>query len=377
MKLKQFLKIEKEINQTFSEKYSGIRSLLYFSSFFGNAMSILLAFFFMSKLLTDSVSFVNSKALIYVISLLILTGLELFKRSLFTKFSIEFVSSKFDLLKREVAMLASASVLIIGLSFYSTLTGAAEFTSKDTIITQNTDQQLKIYSDSVNAEYLIKIKDIEGEIKQKKEKIEKKDEEQTQIQMSQRLNRTQQQRVKDLKDEKSFLKSEVNELSNKISDLKSESDQIVNKYKSEVESKSTNEKEKNSDNSFVFIIISTIVEFLILIGIYFDKHYKWVSYNSYKKKINNDPSYQKWNLYNGVLDCLYNSDTQVGEKVSSMSNLIDICKTNGVLITNRELSDCLKLFTNLKILKLSGSARYISKDKISADESLRENFKID
>ena len=74
MKLEQFKKIEQELKQNFSEKYSGLRTLLYTSSFFGNFMSILLAFFFMSKLLFDSVSFIDNKIVIYAISLAILTG---------------------------------------------------------------------------------------------------------------------------------------------------------------------------------------------------------------------------------------------------------------------------------------------------------------
>lgn len=377
MKLEQFKKIEKEVKQNFSEKYSGIRTLLYISSYFGNLMSILLAFFFLSKLLLESVSFINNNVLIYGITILILVGLELFKRGLFTKFSLEFVSSKFDLAKKEVAFLGISSLLVIGFSFYSSLRGAAEFTSKDAIISENVEKNVLEYKDSLNKNNVVKFTEIEAEIKEKKDKINKKDIEQTAIQASPKLTKSQMSRVKDLKEEKEVLKSEIKESESKVEVLKSEIEKDVEKYKLEITSKSDDDKNKNKSNSFVFVIISTIVEFLILIGIYFDKHYKWVSYTDYKRKVNNDPMYQKWIVYDGLLDSLYTTETQIGERIGSINNIIDICRTNNILITQKEATECLKLLTNLKILKLSGAYRLIQKDKESAVDLLRENFKID
>ena len=376
MKLEQFKKIEQELKQNFSEKYSGLRTLLYTSSFFGNFMSILLAFFFMSKLLFDSVSFIDNKLVIYAISLAILTGLELFKRSLFTKFSLEFVSSKFNFFKKEVAALGIASIMIISFSFYSSLRGAAEFTSKDVAITENIEKDIKTYSDSVTIQYDAKVNELEAEIKAEKLKINEKDEEQTKIQSSQKLTRTEIQRVKDIKEQKETLKSEITADEAKVADTKKELAANVQTYIDTVTKKSDGDKDKNKSNSFVFVIICTIIEFLILIGIYFDKHYKWISYTDYNKKMNNDVSFQKWNLYNHLLESIYNSETVMGEKIPSIDNIANLCKINGLTLSKKEVTECLKLLTNLKILRMGGGARFIQKDKETAIQSLKDNFKI-
>lgn len=375
MNIKQFKEIEKELKQDYSQKYSGLRSLLYYSSFFGNIMSILLAFFFLSKLLLESVSFLN-EALIYSISLLILVGLELFKRSLFTKFSLDFVSSGYDFAKKGVLILGISSLSVIGFSFYSSLKGAKEFTSKEVSINNNLEQTVKLYSDSLQIECNQKTKDIEQEIKFIKDKIIQKDLEQTSIESIDKITKSQRNRVSDLKAEKMDLKKEITSNEEKVNLIKSEYSKQIDEYRKSKSDESNKEKEKNGDNSFIFIVISFIIELLILIGIYYDKHYKWVSYQDYKQKLNNDTSYQKWMTYTQVLEIIYLNNPQINEKIQSTKSIMESCKINGILVTNMEMINCLKLLSNLKIVKVSGSSRYLIKDYTTASDLLKNNFKI-
>jgi len=375
MNINQYKEIEKEIKQDYSQKYSGLRKLLYYSSFFGNIMSILLAYFFLSKLLIESVTFLHP-IIIYLISLCLLCGLELFKRSLFSKFSLEFVSSAFDFGKKGVLILGISALSVIGFSFYSSLKGAKEFTSKETLLTQNLENDVKVYSDSLNVIYDVKIKDIEKETNDLKSKLSKKDDEQTQIESNEKLTKNQRDRVKDLKVEKDELKKDILLNESKITSIKKELSDNIESYKLKESENKDKEKDKNSDNSFVFVIISMIIEVLILIGIYFDKHYKWISYTDYKKKLNNDLSYQRWTIYSQILEVIYLNNPQINEKINSTKSIMENCKINNVLVTNVELINCLKLLVNLKVLKVSGSARYLIKDFDSATELLKNNFKI-
>lgn len=375
MNINEFKEIEKEIKQDYSQKYSGLRKLLYYSSFFGNIMSILLAFFFLSKLLLESVTFLD-KVIIYLISILMLTGLELFKRSLFTKFSLEFVSNGFSLIKKGILTLTIASFSVILFSFYSSLKGAKEFTSRESIIEQNLDNTIKIYSDSLLMECSNKTKNIESEILSIKKNIDKKDDEQTIIESNEKITKSQRSRISDLKNEKLDLKKELSINEDKINTIKSSYNKQIDNYKLEQSTIHEKEKEKNTDNSFTFIIISVIIELLILIGIYFDKHYKWISYQDYKKKLTNDTSYQKWVTYTQILEIIYQNNPQINEKIQSTKSILESCKINNVLVTNTEMLNSMKLFNNLKIIKTSGSARYLIKDFETSSELLKTNFKI-
>lgn len=375
MNINEFKEIEKEIKQDYSQKYSGLRKLLYYSSFFGNVMSILLAFFFLSKLLLESVTFLD-KIIIYLISILMLTGLELFKRSLFTKFSLEFVSNGFSLIKKGILTLTIASFSVILFSFYSSLKGAKEFTSKEVVIEQNLDNTIKVYSDSLLMECSEKTKNIESEILSIKNNIDKKDNEQTIIESNEKITKSQRSRISDLKNEKLELKKELSLNEDKINTIKLSYNTQIDNYKLEQSTIHEKEKEKNTDNSFTFIIISVIIELLILIGIYFDKHYKWISYQDYKKKLTNDTSYQKWVTYTQILEIIYQNNPQINEKIQSTKSILESCKINNVLVTNTEMLNSMKLFNNLKIIKTSGSARYLIKDFETSSELLKTNFKI-
>ena len=55
---------------------------------------------------------------------------------------------------------------------------------------------------------------------------------------------------------------------------------------------------------------------------------------------------------------------------------INLFKINNVLVTNTEMLNSMKLFNNLKIIKTSGSARYLIKDFETSSELLKTNFKI-
>ena len=149
MNIEDFDKLEKEIKQQdFNNSYSRINKALFGLSIMGNFASIFLAYFFMSKLIMDSVTSVSNPLIITAISLVILGSLELIKREVFDKWSLEAIRSKFKM-RGDVLVLGIASAIVISFSVYSSLNGAKEFSSKNEVLTEEMKTNVNTYSDSL------------------------------------------------------------------------------------------------------------------------------------------------------------------------------------------------------------------------------------
>ena len=233
------------------------------------------------------------------------------------------------------------------------------------------------YSDSLN-----KINDSvlvvrEFETKELKTKLDIKDKEQTEIESMQPLSRQQRQRVADLKKEKEILRGDVTKSETDINTLKTEKDSEIKKKEVELSSKTNEKKEDSNKNSFLFVIISTIVELAILAGVYFNQYYRFRSYREYRERIEKDPNFQKWMLYEQVLEIIYTEETRMNEKLASNKAIIEICKVNGIIVLPKDISEFLKVVTGLGIIKVSGSAKYINKQRDLSFEILRKHYGIE
>jgi hypothetical protein len=86
MKIKEYEKLDKKINgQNFHESYKTINNVMTGLSYFGHIASIFLAFFMLSKIL---LGVMDNKIVVYMATVIILSAVELLKRSIFQKFSI-------------------------------------------------------------------------------------------------------------------------------------------------------------------------------------------------------------------------------------------------------------------------------------------------
>jgi hypothetical protein len=374
MKINDFKKLEEKIKgQDFNKGYKNINIVMTILSYFGHIISIFLAYFMLSKVLKGAVT--DNAIFVFIVSVIILLGVELIKRDIFDKFSIQYL--KQGMFTKELMPLFLLSSLIIGISFYSSITGAKELSSKSDEFELNKKNILTKYKDSVALVYDKKSSIIEDEIKSIKLKIEIKDKEQTEIESSQPLTKQQRDRVNDLKYEKDLLRSDIRKLENDIDILKIELDKILKTKEEELSVETKEKKEDNNRNSFMFVIISTLIELTILAGVFFNDYYKFRSYKEFKNKIERDPNYQKWMLYNSILNVIYSNDYKVNDKLASNKNIIEMCKLNDVIVLPKDILDFMKLATNLKIIKSSGSVRYISKQKDVSIEILKNHFNIE
>jgi hypothetical protein len=373
MKINEFRKLEKSIkNIDFNQSYKNINLIMTFLSYFGNITSIFLAYFFLSKVISGAV---ENQLVVFFSSVIILSGIELLKRDIFDKFSVQYL--KENSFTKAVLPLAFTSLLLIFTSFYSSLNGAHDFSSKTEKIEMEKDTTLQVYSDSLNRFYGSKIKLKENEINFIKTQISNKDKEQTDIEAQQPLNKQQRQRVSDLKNEKITLRDDIQKIDITIASLKSEKDSLVKKKESELSETTDKKKEDNSENSLLFVIISTIIELAILAGVFFNEYYKFRSYREFRNKIEKDPNYQKWILYDQILSVIIKDDTKVNQKLPNNKAIIEICKVNDIIILPKDVTDFLKVMSGLGIIKVSGSVKYISKLKEDAQDTLRKNFNIE
>jgi hypothetical protein len=367
MKINEFKKLEKKITgYNFNQSYKSINMIMSALSYFGHVASIFLAFFFMSKIISGAMS--DNPVAVFISSIIILAGLELLKRDIFDKFSIQSLKDKG--ISKAVAPLLITSLLLIFFSFYSTINGAKEFSSKSKEIETTVKNDIKVYKDSISSIYQVKINVFEDQNIDLFEANKKLDDEARQLpdnfvssknKIRQRIdvNNTQIEKNREL-----------------ISDFKSERDQDIKEYESNLLSESDTNKEENSKNSFLFVIISTLIELIILGGVYFNQYYKFRSYREFRDKLEKDPNYQKWLLYDQILSILITDETKMNQKLLSNKAIIDMCKVNDIIVLPKDLTDFMKVVSGLGIIKVSGSVKYIAKTKEIAEQSLRNHFNI-
>ena len=373
MKINEFKKLEEKINgQNFNKGYKNINALMLILSIFGHFASIFLAYFALSKVLGGVIE--NNPVVVLITSIIMLSGLELLKRDIFDKFSIQYLKVK--AFTKDVLPLFLLSVAIISTSFYASIHGAKEFSSKEAVIEQNQKETVNQFSDSLTTVYNVKVAEVETEIKSNKEKLDIKDKEQTDLEAIQPPTRSQRNRIKDLKEERNILRADITKLEGDVNVIKTELATKIKEHETEVGAETEDKKKSNSSNSLAFVLISTLIELIILAGVYFNEYYKFRSYREFRNSIEKDPNYQKWMLYEQMLSIVYTEDTKMNQKLPANKSIADMCKVNDIIVMPKDIVDFLKVMNGLGIIKTSGSTRYVNKQRDLAFEILRKHFNV-
>ena len=363
MKYDEYKKLEHTItNQNFNQNYKTINIVLIILSYFGHIASIFLAYFMLSKVIEGAMT--GNIVVAGIASVILLCGLELLKRNMFDRFSISFLKLKG--ITKEVLPLFFISLTIISLSFYASIKGASEFSSKSAEIEVKGKETIKTYNDSLTKVYTDEIKGLEDSFKSKDETL-------TNLQnlaLTQRLSKDQRTTISDLSTQKKDIQQQV-------TDKKTELATKIKEHEVGVTTEAAGQKEDNSKNSIMFIIISTLIELTILAGVFFNEYYKFRSYNEFRDKIEKDPNYQKWLLYDEMLKVIFTEDTKVNQKLPSNKAIIDMCKANSLFILPRDIIDFIRLLNSINIIRTSGSAKYFGKQREIAFETLRRHFNIE
>ena len=374
MKINEFKKLEEKINgQNFNKGYKNINSLMLILSIFGHFASIFLAYFALSKVLGGVIE--NNDTAVFITSIIMLTGLELLKRDIFDKFSIQYLKAK--AFTKDVLPLFILSIVIISTSFYASIHGAKEFSSKEAVLEENQKVVVNQFADSLTTIYNAKVVEVQTEIKTDKDKLDLKDKEQTDLEAIQPPTRSQRNRIKDLKEERNILRTDITKLEGDVNIIKTELVTKIKEHETEVGAETEDKKKSNSSNSLAFILISTLIELIILAGVYFNEYYKFRSYREFRNSIEKDPNYQKWMLYEQMLSIVYTEDTKMNQKLPANKSIADMCKVNDIIVMPKDITDFLKVMNGLGIIKTSGSTRYVNKQRDLAFEILRKNFNVE
>jgi phosphatidylserine decarboxylase len=272
-----------------------------------------------------------------------LGGLELLKREIFDKFSLQQIKYK-SFTNPDVLPLMIVSFLIVSISFYSSIKGAEEFSTKTKEIQTQVETNIKSYQDSLNSIKNIELSKINTKIESKESKIEEKDKELTELSNVDDLSKQQKIRIKDLKSQAQLLTQEINVLKSEKDTIEKRTQREILNHKANVESKGIEKKEENSDNSFFFVVI-------------------YSNFNSYHK-------------FNSILNIIYSDDTKINDKLMSSKSILELCKVNGINVLQKDINNMFKLFSSLGIIS-KGSNKYYLKSKSIAQEVLKKHFNID
>lgn len=384
MKIKEFDELEKKLNgQNFHKSYGNINKVMKGLSYFGHIASIFLAFFMLSKIL---LGVVENPIIVYVTTVIVLSAIELLKRDIFHKFSVLYL--KLRTFGKDVMPLFLLSVAIIGISFYSSLKGASEYSHKGDKIEGDYAKINKKFEDSITKVYLVKIGDIEKQKVAKQEPLNilyKQQNELNNKAVDVTSNKSQNKQINILLNK---LATQINELENKlkpfsyeknleIKDLEKERDTKISEHHKKTKKESEKKKSDNSSNSIAFIIFSTLIEISILAGVYFNDYYDFRSYREKRAQLEKDPNFQKWKLYSQIFEVIYTEETKMNQKLPSNKSIIDLCKMNDIIVLPKDVTDFLKTLASIGIIKVSGSARYISKIREQAIEVLTKHFGVE
>ena len=375
MKISEFQKLEESVKeQDFNKSFKNINKVMFFLSIFGHLASIFLAYFLFSKILAGAIT--DNPILVGISSIILLSGLELLKREIFDKFSLQQIKYK-SVTKSDVFPLMIVSLVIVSISFYSSIKGAQEFSSKSREIETNVENKITAYEDSIRLLEKNEVAILKDKIEKTTVKIDEKDKEQTDLQNTPDLNRQGKTRIKDLKSQIKDLNIERNQYKSEIDTIQKRYDRKIISYKSKEETKGLEKKSENKDNSFFFVMISTIIELVILFGVYFNEYFKYRSYTDFKSKIEKDPNFQLYYNYTAILNIIYNQDTKLNDKLPSGKSIQDLCKMNGIILLPKDVTNMFKLFTSLGIIRAGGSTKYFAKSKETVLELLKKHFNIE
>jgi len=382
MKISEFKKLEESVKeQDFNKSFKNINKVMFVLSIFGHFASIFLAYFMVSKILSGAIT--DNPILVGIASFILLGGLELLKREIFDKFSLQQIKYK-SVTKPDVLPLAIVSLVIVSISFYASIKGAQEFSSKSKEIENKVDVDIKSYADSlkntfrsevdsIRKNYILPLQSEMKDLRSKREDLETKRDNA----LSRRERNDYKSDIANLDETLSKLEDNEKKYESEIKELETKTTSDIEKFTKSQKDIGTEKKTENKDNSFFFVIISTLIELVILFGVYFNEYFKFRSYSDFKEKIEKDDNYRKWHTYNSLLDVIMNQDTKINDKLPSMKVISDVCKVNGNIFLNKDLVSALKLFTTLGIIRASGSTKYIAKTKDTSIDLLRRHFKIE
>jgi hypothetical protein len=354
------------LTESYVKRFKWIDKFLYWLSWFGNGVSVFLAFFFIQSLFFSSFMEVGNSVFVTLGIIFFLTMFELLKRYIFGMFSKEYIKSKFHVFRKNmIGFIAGVLILVCG-SFYFTLNGAMKFTDNKATFTEKTETTISAQTDSLNTFYFSHyIKPLMDDNK---------------ILTDQNTSYTQQVTQATYKTKYMGLIEANNKKieSNKtqIANYEKRRDDEIAKL-NDTQNKKLNESlDTNKSNVIAFLILSTLIEFIIMLGVYFDKFYRFKVTEEYEKTVVETPEFKNWYKFNEMLRVIYARVKEVGDPIPTSAELTDLFDVGGSKIDKKSFDKFIKLLYYLDIVKLDGRRRVLNMKEEDGIKKLRNYFNI-
>lgn len=360
----------KTIVKSYTERFKWVDKFLYSFSWFGNGVSIFLAFFFLQSLFYASFSSIGTSIWITLGIVFFLTMFELLKRYVFGMFSIESIKQRFNIFRGNMITFILGTTILITGSFYFSLNGAREFvdnqkffeTQTQQIMTSKVDSLQKVY-DSQKTIFLGENASLRVVNDTLRNKLA------TTPANYRTVRREYQQNI----DNNMNI---INNNQNRIDGIDKNKSVAISELKVTEETTLSSNLDENKKNKITFIIISSIIELIIMLGIYFDKFYGYKSIIEYEESVINTPEFKQWYKYNYLLELIYNSTKEMGEKIPTSANIRELAKIGKTPITLGELDKFIKLLYYLDIIARDGNRRLLNSTEVDGKLTLRHYFNI-
>lgn len=342
-------------SQDFETKNKDVDKWLNVFSYVGNIGSIFFAFFlvFPALLTAISANLVQGDTSTYLagfISVLILSGFELLKRKVLANLSFDIVKNKFKIQKSLIGW-AIFSVGIVGASFYFSLNGAINFASTSKDVNVNIENAANSQIDSVNRVYQERKQTLIDDNNSYRESNKEYRDKIADTPLNYRTVRNELQDLVDNNNE-SITDNDI-----RITGIDNELKSEIRKLQTKQESEQAENEDNDISNILLFLIISTSIEFIIILGIYFDKYY---DYNVYLSNIAEmESTHKKRDRYRTLLKFIF-KEGMVGQdqKILGKTKLLELIKERSSIASpNKFLDSFLNDMEYLGIIKLNGTRR--------------------
>jgi len=364
---KKYQEFKNSINKSYSEKFSVIRISSIIFSFFGNLTSIFFAFFFFLSLFT-SILFNINMLWIGVGVVVFLVLFEYIKRYVFDLFSIELLKNeKFN---KNKIMFLIMTLVMVSFSFLFSLNGAQRLVNNETFINETISYNINSKTDSINNYYLINyIKPYQDENSNLISQQAELTNQQTQL-VNKGWNTTSiSEQLKSINEQiftnKTKISKYEDERNFKIKNIINNENNILSK-----------EKNKNNTNIFYFLFLSTIIELIIIIGVFYNRYYEHRTIKEYEEETVNTLAYKNWIMYSDVLNIIFSKEIKKNEYIPSANSILETIDANDLNISKSDLTKCFKTFNYLGISETKGPKRLLRMSKTKSEELLKNYFKI-
>lgn len=371
MDLSKYDELRNKINKKdFEGNNKGLDKWLFGFSFVGNFASIFFSYFLVYPALLKAISInlfggIWAAAVAFLFTNVFLVIYEIIKRYLAKNFSSDYVANG-GKIKAGMVGWFTALIAILVLSFYLSLTGSKNLATTSIFKNNIAQTEINITRDNLTTTY--ESEKVKYEIDNENLRSANNDLRQKQINASYMSSRNDLQKIIDKNT------GIINSNQAEIKKIDQKLAERVEELKSNLNTTKTENKNEDTRNIILFIIIAVFAEIIIVIGVYFRE---WFEYNLWM--INHqkfEKAYIKKDRYRSLISFIYGEGKVVtGDKVISGLELKELVRLKTTIPnSNKFVDEFLRDMDGVGVFNTIGKRRFIA---VSYAEALNIVDKFD